>query len=183
MTYYPPPSHFYRYYDWVPYPFYFCRNYFSGFFILHDFHRAHKFDRRFHSKHKQFGFHGRFKRKFISNHHVKQEIERTQILRPGGGQRKGKIHDRRFSRERLDLRHPSQRSGREAFMRSTPNFRRNSSDSFRTSESYRRGKSESALRTFGPKDRGAGAGGSFRSYQPQSRGFSGYRGGMSHGRR
>jgi len=89
MTYYPPPSHYYRYYDWVPYPFYFSRSYYSGFFILHDFHRAHKFDRHFHRnhKHKQFGFHNRFKRKSISNYHWNRQFGQPEIVRPNSPER------------------------------------------------------------------------------------------------
>ena len=40
ITYYPPPSDYLYLYAWVPYPFWYCRFFFSGFFILHDFHKV-----------------------------------------------------------------------------------------------------------------------------------------------
>jgi hypothetical protein len=39
VTYYPPPEPYYYLYGWVPYPFWCSGFFFSGFFILHDFHR------------------------------------------------------------------------------------------------------------------------------------------------
>ena len=39
VTYYPPPQPYDYLYAWVPYPFWCSGFYFSGFFILHDFHR------------------------------------------------------------------------------------------------------------------------------------------------
>jgi hypothetical protein len=47
VTYYPPPAPYYYLYSWVPYPFWWGPGlYYSGYFILHDFHR-------------HVGFHGR----------------------------------------------------------------------------------------------------------------------------
>jgi hypothetical protein len=40
VTYYPPPPDYLYLYAWVPYPFWYSRFSFSGFFILHDFHRV-----------------------------------------------------------------------------------------------------------------------------------------------
>jgi hypothetical protein len=40
ITYYPPPSDYLYLYAWVPYPFWYFRFFFSGFFILHDFHKV-----------------------------------------------------------------------------------------------------------------------------------------------
>ncbi len=40
ITYYPPPWDYYYLYAWVPYPFWWGGFFFSGFFCLHDFHRA-----------------------------------------------------------------------------------------------------------------------------------------------
>jgi hypothetical protein len=40
ITYYPPPWDYSYLYAWVPYPFWWGGFYFSGFFCLHDFHRA-----------------------------------------------------------------------------------------------------------------------------------------------
>jgi hypothetical protein len=40
ITYYPPPSDYLYLYAWVPYPFWYSRFFFSGFFILHDFHKV-----------------------------------------------------------------------------------------------------------------------------------------------
>ncbi|MGD0845183.1 MAG: hypothetical protein ABSA06_12560 [Geobacteraceae bacterium] len=57
VTYYAPPPDYYYLYSWVPYPFWCDEFWFSGFFILNDFHRSVFFD------------HGRFHgRGFISNH-------------------------------------------------------------------------------------------------------------------
>ncbi|HKZ17949.1 MAG TPA: hypothetical protein VJ161_10860 [Geobacteraceae bacterium] len=39
VTYYTPPPYYYSYYAWVPYPFWFYGSRFSGFYVLHDFHR------------------------------------------------------------------------------------------------------------------------------------------------
>ena len=39
VTYYPPPDAYYGIYSWVPYPFWYSGFFFSGFFILRDFHR------------------------------------------------------------------------------------------------------------------------------------------------
>jgi hypothetical protein len=46
VTYYPPPGPYYYLYAWVPYPFWCSGFYFSGFFILHDFHRHVFFHKR-----------------------------------------------------------------------------------------------------------------------------------------
>ena len=55
VSYYPPPDPYYYLYSWVPYPFWWGPGfYFSGFFILHDFHR-------------HVGFHGR---SFVCSNHV-----------------------------------------------------------------------------------------------------------------
>ncbi len=40
VTYYPPPPDYLYLYAWVPYPFWYSRFLFSGFFILHDFHKV-----------------------------------------------------------------------------------------------------------------------------------------------
>jgi len=41
----PPPDYLYLY-AWVPYPFWYSRSFFSGFFILHDFHKVSIVNRR-----------------------------------------------------------------------------------------------------------------------------------------
>jgi len=46
VTYYPPPRPYYYLYAWVPYPFWCSGFFFSGFFILHDFHRHVFFHKR-----------------------------------------------------------------------------------------------------------------------------------------
>jgi hypothetical protein len=40
VTYYAPPEPYYYLYAWVPYPFWCSSFFFSGFYILHDFHRT-----------------------------------------------------------------------------------------------------------------------------------------------
>lgn len=42
LTYYPPPPPYGYLYDWVPYPFFHTSLFFTGFFLLHDFHRPVK---------------------------------------------------------------------------------------------------------------------------------------------
>jgi hypothetical protein len=46
VTYYAPPDPYYYLYSWVPYPFWYSRFYFPGYFILHDFHRRVFFNNR-----------------------------------------------------------------------------------------------------------------------------------------
>lgn len=40
VTYYPPPYGHYHLYSWVPYPFWWGNFWFSGYFVLNDFHRS-----------------------------------------------------------------------------------------------------------------------------------------------
>ena len=40
LTYYPPPPDYLYLYAWVPYPFWCSGFFFSGFFVLHDFHKV-----------------------------------------------------------------------------------------------------------------------------------------------
>jgi hypothetical protein len=46
VTYYAPPPDYYYMYGWVPFPFWCAGFQFSGFFILHDFHRTVFIDNR-----------------------------------------------------------------------------------------------------------------------------------------
>jgi len=62
VTYYPPPPDYLYLYAWVPYPFWYSRFFFSGFFILHDFHKVSIIHKRvvvvtnhvFHRHHRRF---------------------------------------------------------------------------------------------------------------------------------
>jgi hypothetical protein len=62
VTYYPPPPDYLYLYAWVPYPFWYARFSFSGFFILHDFHKVSIIHKRavavsnhvFHRQHRRF---------------------------------------------------------------------------------------------------------------------------------
>jgi hypothetical protein len=62
VTYYPPPPDYLYLYAWVSYPFWYSRFSFSGFFILHDFHKVsinHKrvvvvTNKVFHRHHRRF---------------------------------------------------------------------------------------------------------------------------------
>ena len=62
VTYYPPPPDYLYLYAWVPYPFRYSRFSFSGFFILHDFHKVSIIHKRvvvvsnkvFHRHHRRF---------------------------------------------------------------------------------------------------------------------------------
>jgi hypothetical protein len=62
VTYYPPPPDYLYLYAWVPYPFWYSRFSFSGFFILHDFHKVSIIHKRvvvltnnvFHRHHRRF---------------------------------------------------------------------------------------------------------------------------------
>jgi len=64
VTYYAPPPDYSYMYGWVPYPFWCDGFFFSGFFILHDFHRTVFIDNR--------AF-------FVSNHF--RDIRRQRIIR------------------------------------------------------------------------------------------------------
>jgi hypothetical protein len=62
ITYYRPPPAYLYLYAWVPYPFWYSRFFFSGFFILHDFHKVSIIQKRvvvttnhvFHRHHRRF---------------------------------------------------------------------------------------------------------------------------------
>jgi len=62
VTYYVPPPDYLYLYAWIPYPFWYSRFFFSGFFILHDFHKVSIINKRvlvvsnhvFHRHHRQF---------------------------------------------------------------------------------------------------------------------------------
>jgi hypothetical protein len=62
VTYYAPPPDYLYLYAWVPYPFWYSRFFFSGFFILHDFHKVSIINKRvlvvsnhvFHRDHRRF---------------------------------------------------------------------------------------------------------------------------------
>jgi len=64
VTYYCPPPDYYYLYAWVPYPFWWTGFWFSGFFVLHDFHRP-------------FFVHNRVK--FVSNHF--NDVKRNRVFR------------------------------------------------------------------------------------------------------
>ncbi len=83
MAYYPPPPAYLSYYDWVPYPFFYTGIPFSGFFILHDFHRIHRHHfhkKRFHGKH--FDHFNPSGRRLISNQRFDRELGQTVRVRP-----------------------------------------------------------------------------------------------------
>jgi hypothetical protein len=74
VTYYPPPDDYYSLYSWVPYPFWYNRIGFGGYFILNDFHRGVS-DRRHHKG-------------FISNHFLNssnQVVRVDPVARSSGG--------------------------------------------------------------------------------------------------
>jgi hypothetical protein len=62
VTYYAPPPDYLYLYAWVPYPFWYSRFFFSGFFILHDFQKVSIINKRvlvvsnhvFHRDHRRF---------------------------------------------------------------------------------------------------------------------------------
>jgi uncharacterized membrane protein YgcG len=64
VTYYAPPPTYYSMYGWVPYPFWWSGVWFSGFFILNDFHRPVVIRNRSH---------------YISNHF--RDIRRDRVFR------------------------------------------------------------------------------------------------------
>ncbi len=68
VTYYTPPPDYYYLYTWVPYPFFATGVFFSGFFVLHDFHR-HVFVRG--------------KSVFVSNHFRDSRAHRVFRVDPG----------------------------------------------------------------------------------------------------
>jgi hypothetical protein len=67
VTYYVPPPDYYYLYAWVPYPFWCGGFWYSGFFILHDFHRHVTVKKRV---------------KFVSNHFNDVGIHRTFRIDP-----------------------------------------------------------------------------------------------------
>jgi hypothetical protein len=67
VTYYPPPWDYYYMYAWVPYPFWCSGFWFSGFFILNDFHRP------------IYGHGGPF---FVSNHYRDHGSQRVHTVDP-----------------------------------------------------------------------------------------------------
>ncbi len=83
LAYYPPPPTYLSYYDWVPYPFFYTGIPFSGFFILHDFHRIHR-HHHFHHKHhrKPYAHDGRSGRRLVSNQRFDRELGQTVRVRP-----------------------------------------------------------------------------------------------------
>jgi len=85
VTYYTPPPDYSYMYGWVPYPFWCSGFFFSGFFILHDFHRAVFIDNRVF---------------FVSNHF--RDIRRQRIIRldPVARIRGSNIADTRIIRTR-----------------------------------------------------------------------------------
>jgi len=70
VTYYPPPWDYYYLYAWVPFPFWWGGFFFSGFFCLHDFHRAVFFNGHQH---------------FISNHFVDPKTHAVSTVNPATG--------------------------------------------------------------------------------------------------
>lgn len=64
VTYYPPPLPYYSLYAWVPYPFWWSGFWFSGYFVLNDFHRPVFINNR---------------SAFISNHF--RDIRRHRVFR------------------------------------------------------------------------------------------------------
>jgi hypothetical protein len=67
VTYYPPPWDYYYMYAWVPYPFWCSGFWFSGFFILNDFHRP---------------IYGRGGPCFVSNHYRDHGSHRVHTVDP-----------------------------------------------------------------------------------------------------
>jgi hypothetical protein len=67
VTYYPPPWDYNYMYTWVPYPFWCSSFWFSGFFILNDFHRP------------IYGHGGPY---FVSNHYRDHESNRVYTVNP-----------------------------------------------------------------------------------------------------
>ena len=67
VTYYPPPWDYYYMYAWVPYPFWCSGFWFSGFFILNDFHRP------------IYGHGGPW---FVSNHYRDHGSQRVHAVDP-----------------------------------------------------------------------------------------------------
>jgi len=68
VTYYTPPPDYYYLYGWVPYPFWWGGFWFSGFFILNDFHQVVVVDH--------------FRRRFISNHFTDVRNHRVTRIDP-----------------------------------------------------------------------------------------------------
>jgi hypothetical protein len=111
VTYYCPPPHYYYLYSWVPYPFWYSRFFFGGFFILRDFNKVIIVNRRkavvsnhvFHRKSRRYyalGPDRRFRRhRGVSSFRAKGKIHQGRGFR-SAGDRKGaqSILNRSFRR-------------------------------------------------------------------------------------
>jgi len=193
-TYYAPPDAYYGLYDWVPYPFFFTGIGFSGFFILHDFHRHRHWDNHFFGH----GFHGdRFHNRFVSNHHFDPVLGRTARVRPSTtfrdasrattveARRGGSLGNGARSLDRnMGSRGTAVGEGRRDMLssRGTERFQGRTVDRTFSGERVREGAGGSS-RTFGGGD--ANASRSFRSFNGGGgqafRSFPTFRGGDGNG--
>ncbi len=147
ITYYPPPYGHYHLYSWVPYPFWWENFWFSGYFVLNDFHRTSRvviLNRRGYKKHfrsHKSGFgvvSNRSKRyyhpkKGFAVYPSKRKFEKDFRSGSNTGRRWSKPHKSGIRDKSRFLRHgPEQKggSGKKAFLRGDNRSNR-SNDKFR----------------------------------------------------
>jgi hypothetical protein len=147
ITYYPPPYGHYHLYSWVPYPFWWGNFWFSGYFVLNDFHRTSRvviLNRHGHKKHFRshksvFGVvSNRSKRyhhpkKGFAVYPSKRKFEKDFRSESNTGRRWSKPYKSGIRDNSRFLRHgPEQKggSGKKAYIRGDNRFNR-SNDRFR----------------------------------------------------
>lgn len=77
VTYYPPPWDYYYLYSWVPYPFFYSGYAFTGYFILNDFHKYHRYPHRH-----GFKYNDTYDRRVITNHVRSRDGRRFHKIDP-----------------------------------------------------------------------------------------------------
>lgn len=111
VTYYSPPPDYAYLYTWVPYPFWWWNFWFSGFFVLTDFHvRVHRHGH---------GDHERDHDGYVSNHFRDPRSGRLSRIDPSNRSRGGTLP----AGERKRWSAPSARSGAESIIRRAPSGR------------------------------------------------------------
>jgi hypothetical protein len=119
VTYYRPPHDYLYLYAWVPYPFWYCRFFFSGFFILHDFHKVSFIHKRvvlvtnhfFHRHHRRFYKIDPVKRRWGRSLLGVAKSPRGRVLSRGEAQRGARSILQRSHERMAPQRKPVNRNG------------------------------------------------------------------------
>ena len=129
VTYYPPPPEYLYLYSWVSYPFWCSRFFFSGFFILHDFHKVSRIHRRvvvvsnhvFHRHHRRFHKIDPVKRRWGRPFEVTAKRVHKKVHKRAEVQRGARAILQRSHERMAALRRPANRNG--AAVKSLSGFR------------------------------------------------------------